>query len=162
MITRIELATKPEFYDAEGHSALEGTKDLGIKTVEQVYAFTITYLLGKISDSDKEKIARQLLADSVTQDFKIDSNVAFPESDKAWSVEVTFNRGVTDMVAQTTLKGIADLGISGVEEAKTARRYEFVGDLSDDEKDMITEKLLMNKVVEHALPPDGTVFFSSA
>ena len=159
MITRIELATKPEFYDADGHSTMVGVRDLGIDSVEKVYSFQVTYLLGDIGEDDKILIAQNLLADAVTQDLAIDTNISFPESPDAWSVEITFNRGVTDLVAQTTLKGISDLGIEDVQNAKTARRYEFIGDLSESEKKRITEKLLMNKVVEHVLQPGSTVFF---
>ncbi|NOY57884.1 MAG: phosphoribosylformylglycinamidine synthase subunit PurL [Calditrichaeota bacterium] len=158
-MTRIELATKPEFYDADGHSTLAGVRDLGINSVEKVYSFQVTYLLGDIGEEDKILIAQNLLADAVTQDLAIDANISFPESPDAWSVEITFNRGVTDLVAQTTLKGISDLGIDGVQNTKTARRYEFIGDLSESEKKRITEKLLMNKVVEHVLQPGSTVFF---
>ena len=159
MITRIELSTKPEFYDSEGFAILEGTRDLGIKSVEKVYLFKVTYLLGPVTGPDTTRIAESLLVDKVTQNYRINENLSFKESEKAWSVEVTFNRGVTDMVAETTLKGLSDLGIKGVEEAKTARRYEFVGDLTNEEKQLVTEKLLMNKVVEHVLEPGGTIFF---
>lgn len=159
MITRIELATKPEFYDADGHATLADVLDLGIDSVEKVYSFQVTYLLGDIGKEDKIRIAQNLLADAVTQDMAIDNNISFPESPDAWSVEITFNRGVTDLVAQTTLKGISDLGIDGVQDAKTARRYEFIGNLSESEKKRITEKLLMNKVVEHVLRPGSPVFF---
>ncbi|NIA29257.1 MAG: phosphoribosylformylglycinamidine synthase, partial [Actinobacteria bacterium] len=136
-----------------------GVRDLGIDSVEKVYSFQVTYLLGDIGEDDKILIAQNLLADAVTQDLAIDTNISFPESPDAWSVEITFNRGVTDLVAQTTLKGISDLGIEDVQNAKTARRYEFIGDLSESEKKRITEKLLMNKVVEHVLQPGSTVFF---
>jgi len=159
LITRIELATKPEFYDADGHATLADVLDLGIDSVEKVYSFQVTYLLGDIGEEDKILIAQNLLADAVTQDMAIDNNISFPESPDAWSVEITFNRGVTDLVAQTTLKGISDLGIDGVQDAKTARRYEFIGNLSESEKKRITEKLLMNKVVEHVLRPGSPVFF---
>jgi phosphoribosylformylglycinamidine synthase len=62
-------------------------------------------------------------------------------------------------VAQTTFKGIQDLGISTVQEVKTARRYEFVGNLSEAEKELIAQKLLVNKVIEHVKNPDETLFF---
>ncbi len=159
MITRIELATKPEFCDAEGHATLTGVRELGINSVEKVISFQVTYLLGDIQEEEKILIAKNLLADGVTQDFAVDRNTSFSESPDAWSVEITFNRGVTDMVAQTTLKGISDLGITSVQDAKTARRYEIIGDLSESEKRLITEKLLMNKVIEHVLQHGGTMFF---
>ena len=159
MISRIELATKPQFYDAEGQAILSGARDLGIDSVEKVYSFSVTYLLGDLRREEQERIARELLADLVTQNYAINTKIEFPESRTAWSVEITYNRGVTDMVAETTLKGIRDLGIENVQQAKTARRYEFVGPLTEEQKEIITQKLLMNRVIEHVLRPGGTIFF---
>ena len=159
MITRIELTNKPEFIDTEATAVLSGARDLGIQTVESTYFYRVYYLAGDLDDESKKLITEKLLADTVTQEYAIDRRMHRAEGDNVWSVEITFNRGVTDMVAETTLKGIADLGIKGVSEAKTARRYEIVGKLSADEKNLIIEKLLMNKVIEHVLEPGGTIFF---
>ncbi len=159
MITRIELAIKPEFNDMAAQHVLSGAKDLDIHSIEKVYAFNITYLLGDITDDEKKHIAEHLLADKVTQDYSIDKSIDRVGGKDHWSVEVTFNRGVTDMVAATALKGIHDLGIDSVTEAKTSRRYDIVGHLSDAEKQIIVEKLLMNKVIEHVLEPNETIFF---
>ncbi|MBN2412012.1 phosphoribosylformylglycinamidine synthase subunit PurL [candidate division KSB1 bacterium] len=158
-MTRIELVTKPGFYDSEAQNVKSGAKDLGIRSVEKVYSYDVSYLLGEISKEDKIKIAENLLSDKVTQEYLIDKQFEMVHSKDHWSVEIIFNRGVTDMVAETTLKGITDLGISGVREAKTARRYDFIGRISDSEKNQIVEKLLMNKVIEHVVVPGETIFF---
>ena len=159
MITRIELVTKPEFYNSEAEDVLSGAKDLGIRSVEKVYAYHVSYLYGELSEENKKNIAENLLADKVTQEYLINQQFENVNSKDHWSVEIILNRGVTDMVAETTLKGIADLGITGVTEAKTARRYDFVGRISDQEKSLIVEKLLMNKVIEHVVKPGEMIFF---
>ncbi len=159
MITRIELAEKENYYDAEGHAVQDGARDLGIRGITAVQAFRVYYFSGEITDRDKQHIAEMLLADRVTQDYAIDAPVPRTNSGQPWSVEITFNRGVTDMVAETALKGINDLGVQGVAAAKTARRYAFYGSLSQDEKEIIVQKLLMNKVVEHVLTPGEKLFF---
>jgi len=159
LITRIELALKRGYTDAEANKIGASIRDLGIKSIEQVSFFRVFYLLGELGVQEQQRIAAELLADRVTDEFAIDSFVVRPHSGKAWSVEVTYNRGVTDLVAQTTFKGIQDLGISTVQEVKTARRYEFVGNLSEAEKELIAQKLLVNKVIEHVKNPDETLFF---
>ncbi len=159
MITRIELAHKAGMVDVAGQSILASAKDLGANGLGKVHSFRIFYLLGDLSEEDKLAIANKLLADTIVEDFAIDHSVSRIEGERVWSVEITYNRGVTDMVAETALKGIADLGIKGVEAAKTARRYEFVGDLSAVEKDLIVQKLLMNKVIEHVVQVGEKVFF---
>ena len=57
MITRIELAEKENFYDAEGRAVQDGARDLGIRSITAVQAFRVDYLLGKITDRDKQHIA---------------------------------------------------------------------------------------------------------
>ncbi|MBN2354534.1 phosphoribosylformylglycinamidine synthase subunit PurS, partial [candidate division KSB1 bacterium] len=159
MITRIELTQKKDFYDAAGVAISHGAADLGIKSVQSVHAFQVYYLLGDLLPQEKQTIAESLLADTVTQDYAIDARLQRAGGKDTWSVEVTFNRGVTDMVAETALKGIRDLGIDKVEEAKTARRYEFTGKISNQQKETIVQKLLINKVVEHILQPEEKLFF---
>jgi len=157
VITRIEIAAKEASYDAAGTAVKDGASDLGIRTIERVYAFQVYYLLGDLTPAEKRQIAESLLVDRVVQDYSIDQPLRRVAA--AWSVEITFNRGVTDMVAETARKGIVDLGITAVLEAKTARRYEFVASLSAEQKELIAQKLLMNRVVEHVLQPDGALFF---
>ncbi|RQW04550.1 phosphoribosylformylglycinamidine synthase subunit PurL [candidate division KSB1 bacterium] len=158
-MTRIEKMTKIEYFDAEGEHVLSAARGLDITGISKVYAFHIYYLLGDISKQDQKRIAEELLVDMVTEEYAINRRINRAEGQEDWSVEVTFNRGVTDMVAQTALKGITDLGIKGVQEAKTARRYEFVGRLEPAQKTLIAEKILMNKVIEHVLEPGETIFF---
>jgi phosphoribosylformylglycinamidine synthase II len=162
VVTRIELATKPDFFDAEGAALKDAAVDLGIVSIRQVYTRKVYYFSGKVSHDIQRRIAEALLADVVTQDYGIDEQIHCPGDKEVWSVEITFNRGVTDMVAETALKGIRDLGIWDITEAKTARRFEFTGDLTEGEKELVVEKLLMNKVIEHVLQPGETIFFPTA
>lgn len=157
MITRIECAVKQDYYDAEAEAVKSGAADLGLTVIKKVFFSNVTYLQGDIRPEDKIAIAEKLLVDLVTQEYAVDEVLNHPAHD-AWSVEVTFNRGVTDMVAETTLKGLKDLGISGITAAKTARRYEIIGDLTESQKEFITQKLLMNKVNEHVVRPDEHIF----
>ncbi len=156
MITRIERTVKPQFYDPEAQGVLTGAADLGITGIESVYFFSVTYLEGELSREEKIAVAEKLLTDLVTQDYAVDQPIQ--RAPHAWSVEITYNRGVTDMVAETTLKGIVDLGIAGVRAAKTARRYEIVGQLTEVQKETIVHKLLMNKVNEHVIQPGESIF----
>ncbi|MBD3384601.1 phosphoribosylformylglycinamidine synthase subunit PurL [candidate division KSB1 bacterium] len=159
-MTRIELAVKEEFYDPEAQSIVAASRDLGIDSVESVCFYRVYYLLGDLAVAQKAEIAQKLLADRVVDNVAIDEQLNQCDKEAPhWTVEITYNRGVTDLVAQTANKGIKDLGIAEIQEVKTARRYEFVGKLTGDQKAIITEKLLMNKVIEHVLQPDETIFF---
>jgi len=162
VITRIELAQKPRFHDAAGEALLAGARDLGITGLIAVYAFRVYYFLGALSPEEQQRIATRLLADAVTDDYAINALLNRAAGDEVWSVEVTFNRGVTDLVAETTRKGAADLGLHRVEAVKTARRYELAGRLTPAEKELIAQKLLMNKVVEHLCVPGEKLFFANS
>ncbi len=161
MITRIELAQKSSFHDAAGEALLAGARDLGISGLTVVHAFRVYYFLGALSPAEQQCLAVRLLADAVTDDYAINGQLTRAAGEEFWSVEVTFNRGVTDLVAETTRKGAADLGLHQVEAVKTARRYELVGSLTPADKELIAQKLLMNKVVEHLCLPGEKLFFAN-
>jgi phosphoribosylformylglycinamidine (FGAM) synthase PurS component len=162
VITRIELTLREQYVDSEAQGIMAGARDLGITGIEQVFVFHVYYVQGNLNAQDKVRIAKSLLADGVTQEFAIDEQISRGQGSHCWSVEITFNRGVTDMVAETARKGILDLGITAAVEAKTAKRYEFVGDLEDSEKELVVQRLLMNKVVQHVLQPAEKLFVSMA
>ncbi len=159
MITRIELALREGYYDADAEGIKQAARDLDITGVDHVDYFRVFYLSGELSDAEKNRIADDLLADGVTDDVAIDTPLTHDPTGDAWSVEITLNRGVTDMVAQTTEKGVRDLGIDSVENIKTARRYEIYGKLSESDRDLLVQKVLMNKVIEHVKQPNETLFF---
>ena len=158
MITRIELAQKIHYHDAAGEAILAGARDLGITGLGAVHALRVYYFLGELSQGDQHVIATSLLADAVTDEYAINAPLVRAQGENIWSVEVTFNHGVTDMVAETTRKGVKDLGLHRLEAVKTARRYELVGPLTDGEKERIVQKLLLNKVVEHLYTPGEKLF----
>jgi len=160
VITRIEIGLLPHFPDAEAKGIVAGAWDLGIKSVVKAQVYQVYYLAGDLHEREKLLIAEMLLADPVTQEYRIDQPAAMSHDSRFWSVEVTFNRGVTDMVADTTVKAICDLGIIAVQEAKTAKRYEFSGSLSAADKELIMQKLLINKVVQHVMQPGERLFFT--
>lgn len=158
MITRIETGLKIGYFDAAGAELQHSLLELGYSAT-QVRTFQVYYLNGVITHPEQKAIAEKLLADLVIQDYALNSSLLQPEDPDTWLVEITFNRGVTDLVAETTLKGIRDLGIEGIVAAKTARKYAISAKLSPEQKQLIVEKLLANKVIEHALKTGETLFF---
>ncbi len=68
---------------------------------------------------------------------------------KVWTVEVWPKKGVTDTVAESTRKGIWDMGIKGVKKVRTGKKYLLFGPLSSKEIETICQRLLANKVIQN-------------
>jgi len=158
LITRIEMTLKPGFVDAAADGIKNSIKDLGVESVTTVKSFLVYYLLGKLTSTEQKQIAELLLVDLVTQQYAIDKPIASEKTKDLWDVEITYNPGVMDPVEDSTMKGILDLNINSVEEIKTARKYEIEGALSDSQKQLIVDRILSNKVVEHMVQPGEHIF----
>jgi phosphoribosylformylglycinamidine (FGAM) synthase PurS component len=157
---RIEIRLKPHLPDARGLGLVKDISDLGITSISTAHVFDVYYLDASLSSSQVESICRQLLADPVTQDYSADGDLALGAKG-AHDTEVAYNAGVIDPVEESVLKGISDLGISGVRAVKTAKRYLIEGKATREELDSITGKLLVNPIIQHVIPSGRYVFSES-
>ncbi len=161
MITKIEIASKSQSKDLSNFQLKTSISDLHIKAVTDVKNFRVFYLLGELSQSEINQICDELLVDLITQDYAINQSLE-KEDDSMWNVEITYNPGVMDPVEQSTLKGIRDMGIQTVSRIKTAKKYHISGSLSDEDKQLIFDKILGNKVIQHIVQPDEEIFAEPA
>lgn len=171
MLWRVEVCDKKGMFDSaqRGDSGVKrDIEDLGIKGVESVEAVRVYIIEGDIARSGIKRIAGELLTDPVTQDFKVEPMGDSPQkrglspfsrnarAKKRAVVEVTYNAGVMDPVEESVKKGIADLGIKGVESVKIAKKYIIDGKISEGQLKTVSEKLLFNKVIQHVVTgPDS-------
>ncbi|MCX5678109.1 MAG: phosphoribosylformylglycinamidine synthase subunit PurL [Candidatus Omnitrophica bacterium] len=150
MSWRIEVAEKDGFYDAVGESVKHDIRDLRINCkVKEVKTVQVYLLDGTIDEYSVKKICENLLIDPITQKYSYRGNVLDERSFKA--VEVAYNAGVMDPVEESARKAIRDLGVSGVSAVKTAKKYLIKGNLSYSQIHSIAEKILYNKVIQHAV-----------
>jgi phosphoribosylformylglycinamidine synthase len=155
---RIEVWVKEGFADPRAEGLLKDIADLGIKTVERARVSNVYLLEGRLDDRELRSICRELLADPIVEEYAT-GDVPAPED--ARLVEVRYNPGVMDPVEESVKKGIRDLGIGGVTAVRTAKKYLLWGDLTNATLQSISDKLLVNSVVQHvvarkeavALPP---------
>jgi phosphoribosylformylglycinamidine synthase len=147
---RVEVSVRAGFPDPRGDSLKTDIHDIGITTVTQARVSDVYLLEGGLDGSEVEKIGRELLADPVIEDFSWDEGlVSHSGNSGAHVVEVAYNPGVTDPVEESIGKAICDLGITAVKSIKTARKYSFWGDLSDDTLRSICDRLLVNSLIQH-------------
>ena len=113
------------------------------------------YLLqGANLDADGvERLARELLVDGVVETPLVaqvgDAALTQPPEGYTQLVQVLLKPGVTDTVAESCLRAIADLGIE-VDSVRTIRKFWFK-DLSSEALQMLTAKVLSNDAIEQAI-----------
>jgi phosphoribosylformylglycinamidine synthase II len=147
-LSRVEVEVKPGLPDPRGEALKADIRDLGIATVQQVRVSDVYLLEGNLSQKELEKVCKLLLADPVVEQHSIGEPAPSKDSQ---AVEVAYNPGVMDPVEESVSKGIRDLGITTVTSVKTAKRYYLSGSLSTSDIDLISNKLLVNSVIQHVV-----------
>ncbi len=163
MIWRIEIKDKDGIFDAAGNGVLRDIADLGISTAMDVRVVQVFLVEGDVDAKAVNRIARELLTDPVVQDYRWADKPfkdRFTGAADSHVIEIAYNVGVMDPVEASTLKGIADLGIAGVKAVRTSKQFVMEGRLDDKELDLIKDKALMNKLVQHALKDQAAAFKS--
>ncbi len=146
---KIEVGYKPTATDAMGEGIKKDIEDLGISGVDSVRTMHLYMIDGDLLESDVESICENLLTDRITEVYAYEGSLVGQDDAGAWIVEVTYKHGVTDPVGDSTVKGIKDLGISGVDSAKTGQKYIVKGPLSESDIEVICKRLLANDVIQN-------------
>jgi len=144
MIYRVEIRSKQGFGDPHAETVFHQVRELGMDSVASVRSARLFFLIGELGDADVVRIADELLIDPVVQEYRVGEA---PLSDGAALIEVHLKAGVMDPVAASAQKAVTDMGL-GIEGVRTARRYELLGEVSDDQCQTIARKLLANPVIE--------------
>ncbi|MBP7836175.1 MAG: phosphoribosylformylglycinamidine synthase subunit PurL [Candidatus Omnitrophica bacterium] len=158
MLYKIEVKDKPGIFDAVAGAVKSDILDFGIDTVRDVRFIQAYTISGELAEAEVERICCRLLTDQVCQDYSVNPAPEKKQKGK-FIVEVAYNPGVMDPVEESTLKGISDLGITGAESVKTAKKYIIRGNLSTIQLKTICDKLLYNKLIQHIVKKgDGSIF----
>lgn len=145
---RVEIAFKPNVTDALGNSIREQiVEDLRIK-VEFVRTMAVYSIDADLTDEQVEIVARDLLADPLTQVYSYKDSLA-----RGFSclIEVGYKPGVTDNVGRTTVEGIEDLLNIKFKEGQsvhTSRLYLIEGNISISQAERICTGFLANPLIE--------------
>jgi len=158
---RVEVYVKENLPDARGQGLVCDIFDLGISDVADVRVMDVYWLDASLKTDELESVCRNLLADSVTQDYLSDPNGHSKSEDGLYSVEVAYNAGVADPVEETAMKAIIDLGIDGVKAIKTAKCYLIKGRLDEEQLEIICSRLLVNPIIQHIVDRESVVFTES-
>ncbi|MCD4699183.1 MAG: phosphoribosylformylglycinamidine synthase subunit PurS, partial [Phycisphaerae bacterium] len=119
MIYRVEVRLRKDFADPHAEGVLAQIRELGVETVSDVRSARLFFLEGHLSAEDARRVAAELLADPVIEEFILGNGSAPSE---ATVIEVHRKAGVMDPVAASAEQAIRDMGLE-VSSVRTARRY---------------------------------------
>ena len=148
MFWKIEIRNKEGIFDAVGEGIKKDILDLNVSGVESVRLIEVYIIDGKITEAQVKRICAELLADPITQEYRYRGSFVDAVAG-LHIVEICYKPGVMDPVEESTRKGIRDLGITGVNSVKTAKKFVLSGEITDEKVALISEKLLYNKVIQH-------------
>lgn len=145
---RVEVFGKSGFSDAAGAAILAQLPTLGIQCVTEVKVGALYDIRGHYSLSQTIMMAKELLADPITQDFAVNNQRPAGTSwGPHWRIEVWLKAAVTDPVESSLRKAMQDLGLADPESARAGTVYKFWGRLYPCQAEKIALKLLANPVV---------------
>ncbi|MDB4724393.1 phosphoribosylformylglycinamidine synthase subunit PurL [bacterium] len=149
MLWEIDIYPAAGQPDLVARSIASDAPDLGLPDFHLKHARG--YLIeGGFSQDQVEEIASRLFADSIVEKTVIgqvgDRDFLANNGDSATLVHVLPKPGVTDAVAESASLAMTELGFPP-EAVRTFNKY-WISDLSDEEIDVLCEKLLANESIE--------------
>lgn len=147
-IHRISVSTKPAIKNPKIKELMRTINEYFNVSIESVAISNIYAIEKELSPEQIHHIANGPLIDPILQESHI-ASTANPEFD--WTVDISLKPGLTDNLGNTAQLTIEDfLGVKfvGGENVKSIRRYQFNGDLSYNELNLITKQHLANSLVE--------------
>lgn len=141
----VVVKARPAFVDPATQGTLTLCKELGAP-VDSVGVAALYALEGDVSKADMQKVAKDLLADPVTQDCDVflDGGKEAPEKG-AITVDVWLKPVVSDPVAPSVERGALDLGVTL--KARVGQRYVFKGALDVDAATRLAWRALANPMM---------------
>ena len=144
-IQEVRVAEKD--IDLKGIEILhEAKKALNIKSLKNVKIARV-YRLEGITQNQAKILKDTLFYEDLTQISTLNRKLI---NNTSHLVEIGYKPGVMNPQVQSIIKSAKDLGINLIA-ADSSTEYGFYGKLHKKEIDLITEKLLMNKMVERVI-----------
>lgn len=150
MLYQIEIAMRSELIDPVASAIASDLKDLGISSVQSVKVVQIYLIESRFSEATAERVAAELLADPVINIFSVNRTVLDEKSGNPGIVQIVKKPGVMDTVEESLHKGIRDMGLAA-KRVKTARKFLFYGNVTQEKTETIANKILANGVIEEII-----------
>jgi len=153
---RVEVTTRSNYTDPTGAGLLGDIQELGITSIRDVRTAPVFLISGEFDEADIERIAGRILCDPVTERYSFPEPISPPLEGEHRVLQVFRKPGVTDLVAQSTIKAIADAGLA-LAHVRTGTKYFLYGAPGEAELATVAEKVLSNAAIEEVFPGDAHI-----
>jgi len=153
MLWEVEILPIGSEQDYEGQRVLASARSQGLAGLRGVRAARTFLIQGELTGEQIERVAAQLLADPVTEQYRISAltgAAAVADSGSETLLNVLFHPGVTDSVAENALAAIRRMDLAATHVA-TCRRYWLTGELDAQRLTQISRKVLANDAIEYVV-----------
>ncbi|MEX1097350.1 MAG: AIR synthase-related protein, partial [Planctomycetales bacterium] len=151
MLWEVEVRPTDREIDREANRVLAEAREFAadsVRTVRSAHSFLIE---GPEAPDELERIARLMLVDPVVEEHTVRRLPAHDgEPSGLRLLNVLFKPGVTDNVAASALRALADLG-HPVRAVSTCRKYWINADASVRDVNTLASRVLANEAIEHVL-----------
>lgn len=138
--------------DPRAASLLAAAHAIGFTELTQLACEDRYFLEGSLSETEKRRLAAELLSDPIAQEGSWQMAYAKPDrTGHVRVIEAALRPGVTDPIAEQILRGAKLLGIQTLHRVATGQRFTLSSSrpLNDKELHRLAQRLLVNPVIHH-------------
>ncbi|MGI9623678.1 MAG: phosphoribosylformylglycinamidine synthase subunit PurL [Acidimicrobiales bacterium] len=154
MARRIDVVTLD---DVEAAAVMAAAPSIGVNGLEACHVSRVFHLSGQLDDTQISRLCQDVLVDPIVASHAVDD----PPASLGRAIEVAFLPGTTDGEARELERAAAQLGLPPIQ-VSTARRFDLVGDLDDNDVATITRRLLANDTIERSVEGELAPSFADA
>ena len=155
MLTRIEVGQKSPSTDSQARKILAAIHETFHLPVEKAATLSVYTLEMDLDGKAKERVARELLTDPITERFAVDGHLASGALAGGegfdFLIEVGYKPGVTDNVGRSSREGVSDLfgkPLGDEDMVFTSRQFLLWGTLTRADAETLATKLFANPLIE--------------
>ncbi|MEZ4646345.1 MAG: phosphoribosylformylglycinamidine synthase subunit PurL [Chloroflexota bacterium] len=130
-----------------GRSYLHAAHQLSYTQLADCHATRLYFLQGHLTAAAAQRLAAELLADPITEEFTIHDAPAITQH-APFTIDVTLLPGVTDPPAANLLRAAHLLGIDGLHRAATGQRYYLSGQIDEATHHALANEIFANPVIQ--------------
>jgi phosphoribosylformylglycinamidine (FGAM) synthase PurS component len=152
-VHQVEVKLRADYADAEAHAALALLHGLGLGAIKDLRMSKVYDIKGPLNLAHTQQVARELLTDPVTHEFKILQQNAQPvfNGQNSWRVEVWLKTSVTDPVGETVKAAIAESGLPEPVSVRVGQVYHLSGKCGRNQLEKAVARSLANPVIHRVV-----------